>query len=106
MADSRSVYPEMSLDICVLSDNEAGRLEHYGVWPTCKAHLHISPNEAKRMIENGEARFIGGHGTKVSKPVTMITKHRITIWTPVSTSMPDGTRLTGFKTWGLKPSHR
>ena len=55
------------------------------------------------MVESGEARFVGGEGTKVATPVTMIVKKRITIWTPVSTSMPDGTKLKGFKIWGIRP---
>lgn len=92
------------LDICVLSAEEAGRLENWGIWPACKSHKHIKRREAVAGAESGEYRFLGGEGTKIQGAVSMVTAVRVTIWRPVSTSMLDGTRLRGFKVWGLKPT--
>jgi hypothetical protein len=36
--------------ICVLSQEEAGRLKHYNIFPDCRAHRHISPAEAKQGL--------------------------------------------------------
>ena len=91
------------MDICLLSFEEAGRLEHYGVWPACKSHRHIGKEEAAYGAANGAYRFLGGSGTLIAGPVSMVVSVRSTMWKPVVTSMPDGTKLLGMRTWGLKP---
>ena len=87
--------------MCILSAQESGQLEHWNTWPKCKWHHHCKKREAKEMVETGSHRWVGGEGTAVLGPVSMIVENRVTIWKPVSTSMPDGTRLPGLKTWGL-----
>ena len=32
-------------EICILSQREAARLEHFGIWPECKYHLHTKRNK-------------------------------------------------------------
>jgi hypothetical protein len=88
------------LDVCVLSAEEAGRLEHWGIWPTCKAHHHIKKREAVEGAAAGLVRYLGGEGTKIQYPVSMVTATRIDIWQPVPTA-----GVIGLRTWGL-PRHR
>jgi len=103
LGESLDSLKELSLstDVCVLSPEEAGRLEHYGVWPACKAHRHIKRREALLGAESGEYRYLGGEDTKIQGPVSMVVKVRATMWRPVATMMPDGRRLVGLRTWGL-----
>ena len=90
------------MDVCVLSLEEAGRLEHWGHWPTCKAHLHISKNKARIGAEAGEYRFLGGEGTAIAAagPVTMVVPTKVREWKPVRSSNADGSPLMGMRTWG------
>ena len=90
------------MDVCVLSLEEAGRLEHWGRWPTCKAHIHISKNKARRGVEAGEYRWVGGEETHVKSPVTMVTSARIGMWKPVQAHSEDGRAVIGLRTWGLE----
>jgi hypothetical protein len=92
------------LDICVLSLEEAGRLEHWGRWPTCKAHRHISRSAAAEGLSAGLLRFVGGPDTKITSPVSMVVEIRVREWVPVKTSMEDGTPIMGLRTWGLQRS--
>lgn len=80
---------------------EAGRLEHWGIWPKCKDHKHIKKREAREGAEAGLLRFVGGEGTMVQGPVSMVTTVAVTIWKPVATARPDGSKLMGMRTWGL-----
>lgn len=84
---------------CVLSSEEAGRLENWGIWPACKAHKHISKEEADKQAASGMMRFVGGRKTRANGDVTMVTPNHIGMWEPVQT-----TKLMGFRTWGLKPA--
>jgi len=92
------------LDVCVLSAEEAGRLEHYGVWPQCKAHIHIKKREALDGAKAGTMRFLGGLDTAVKFPVSMITMVRVQMWKPQQTHLEDGTKIMGLKIWGLAHS--
>jgi hypothetical protein len=87
---------QLANDICVLSAEEAGRLEHWGIWPQCKAHKHIKKRDALAGAEAGLLRYLGGPDTEVKNPVSMVTATRVSIWQPVATS-----GLQGFRTWGL-----
>lgn len=88
------------MSICLLSAAEAGRLEHWKIWPRCVEHKHCSRAAADDGVKNGLYRYLDGPN---GSPVSMVAPVRVTIWTPVSTSMPDGVKLKGFKVWGLKP---
>lgn len=90
---------DSGLDVCVLSATEAGRLENWSIWPKCKHHRHIKQREAKAGVESGEYRFIGGEGTKVQGPVSMVVPIRVKPWQPVPTA-----GLMGLRTWGVPRS--
>ena len=60
------------MDVCMLSPSEAGRLEHYGLWPACKSHRHIKRREADQLIQESTHRYVGGEDTEVKTPVSMI----------------------------------
>lgn len=42
------------------------------MWPNCGHHQHVSRKEANSLIQQDEARMIGGDGTKITSPVSMI----------------------------------
>ena len=87
--------------ICVLSQREAARLEHFGIWPECKYHLHVKKTEALAMVEADSHRFIGGPDTQIKTPVTMIVKlGEPVIWQPVACRNDDGSALMGLRIWG------
>jgi hypothetical protein len=95
------------LDVCVLSQEEAGRLENWGIWPNCKAHLHIKKSRALEAVEKLEThRFIGGEDTSVKAVghLSMIVPIDTTrIWSPVQCHNAEGMTLRGMRTWGLRP---
>ena len=90
------------MGVCVLSANEAGRLEHYGIWPQCKNHLHVNKRSAAARVTEGACRHVGGEGAEVGEQASMITLNRVTIWQPVQAHMEDGRAVIGLRTWGLK----
>ena len=92
-------------DVCVLSLEEAGRLENWGIWPTCKAHRHVKNREAQEAAKAGLVRFLGGLGTKILDPVSMVVPVAVQMWQPVACHNVDGSSLHGMRTWGL-PSTR
>lgn len=57
----------------MLSQAEAARLEHYGIWPACKAHRHLPRNKARMLLQADMVRFVGGADTCVTSPTTMMT---------------------------------
>ena len=90
-----------SLDICLLSQNEAARLEHWGIWPHCKSHHHIKKNAALAMIQADTHRFVGGSDTRVTSPVSMIVAlGEPMMWQPVPACNADGSQLLGMRIWG------
>ena len=93
-----------STDVCVLTLQEAGRLEHYGHWPVCKHHRHIPRETALQGAEAGLLRFLGGEGTKVMGTVSMVVPVKITTWKPVQAHNDDGSIVIGLRTWGLQRS--
>ena len=96
----------MTDQICVLSQREAARLEHFGIWPECKYHLHTKKNKALAMVEADSHRFIGGPDTQVKSPVSMIVPLGEPItWVPVPCHNFDGLSLMGMRTWG-RPATR
>jgi hypothetical protein len=86
------------IDICVLSAEEAGRLEHFGIWPSCKrgAHRHLKYKILKPLLDAGALRWCGGKDTCAGSQVSMVTAVRIKIWQPVPTA-----GAMGLRTWGL-----
>jgi hypothetical protein len=92
------------LDICVLSLEEAGRLEHYGVWPSCKAHHHISGTKALDFVTKDEThRFVGGPDTKIEFASAIVSVNTTRIWCPVACHHESGKAIMGMRTWGLQP---
>ncbi len=83
----------------MLSAEEAGRLEHYGILPTCESHLHFSGKEAAQLTRTGAVRWVGGKDTCVQSPVSMVTLVRVKQWQPVPTA-----GLLGLRVWGLARS--
>jgi hypothetical protein len=57
----------------MLSQAEAARLEHYGIWPACKQHRHLKKREAMMLLNADVVRFVGGADTCVPHPTTMMT---------------------------------
>lgn len=91
----------MSVDVCLLSTEEASRFENWGIWPECKMHHHAKLREAKQGIAEDAFRWVGGAKTKVPGFVTMITPVSETNgWVPVPCHREDGTLLAGMRTWG------
>lgn len=74
------------MKICALTAEEAARLEHYALWPSCKMHKHISTTEAQSLIEADLYRFVGGRDTKVGETSMIV---------PCSTNE---------RTWANRPS--
>ena len=90
------------MDVCVLSVEEASRLENYAIWPACKSHRHIKKREAVEMITAETHRFVGGLDTRILTPVSMIVPVALgRAWQPVPCCNVDGSRLLGMRTWGL-----
>ena len=101
----RRVETELSqLDICVLSEAEAGRLEHYGIWPSCKNHRHVKRQEALDAVTRDEThRFVGGPDTKVAFVSAIMPVNTTRIWSTVQCHNAEGMLLRGMKTWGFQP---
>lgn len=92
------------MDICVLSEAEAGRLEHYGIWPVCKNHRHVKRQEALDAVARDEThRFVGGPDTKVAYVSAIMPVNTTRVWCPVQCHNDDGMTLMGMRTWGLRP---
>jgi hypothetical protein len=91
------------LDICVLSLEEAARLENYGIWPTCKAHLHVRRKKAQEAIEAETHRFVGGPDTKVGFVSAIVATDCTRVWSPVRCHDESGKAIMGLRTWGLQP---
>lgn len=92
------------LDICVLSLEEAGRLEVYGIWPRCKAHIHMKKNAAELAIRQETHRFVGGPNTKIEFATAIVPVNTSGMWGPVQCHDYNGKTLQGFRTWGLQPT--
>ena len=88
-------------DYCVLSVEETARLEVFGSWPICKEHRHIKQQDAMQLVNEETHRLVGGVNTKVQLPVTMIVPVALRGWAVVPACNNDGSRLMGFRTWGL-----
>jgi hypothetical protein len=86
------------LSVCLLSHSEAARLENWNIWPICKAHRHISRAKAEVLVQENDARWIGGAHTKVQGPVTMI----VPTFLQGRTWKPVGPRL-GVRVWQFVP---
>lgn len=92
------------MSICVLSLEEAGRLEHYGIWPTCKAHRHMKKDDAIAAVSKAEThRFVGGPDTAVEFVSAIVPVNTDRIWCPVQCHHESGKAIMGMRTWGLKP---
>jgi hypothetical protein len=92
------------LEVCLLSLEEAGRLEHWGIWPKCKAHHHLKQAAAREGAEAGLYRFLGGEGTKIQGTVSMVVPVAESMWKPVQARNTDGSVVIGLRVWGLAPS--
>lgn len=95
----------MSLEVCVLSAEDAGRLEHWGVWwETCRAHKHVKLTKAQEMVASDEFRFVGGPGTKVKYASAIVATRESAGWVPVACRDWDGHLLQGLRVWGNRPA--
>lgn len=92
------------MDVCVLSLEEAGRLENWGVWPQCRNHRHIKKREAKELEAANACRFLGGRGTTIGDVSMVVVLGSRGIWSPVACHGDDGKAIMGFRTWGLQPA--
>jgi hypothetical protein len=87
------------MDVCMLSMEEAGRLEHYDVWPKCRHHRHVKRREADALAEAGTHRYLGGEGAKHETHFYLVPVS-VQIWQPVACHDWDGRPLMGMRTWG------
>lgn len=94
---------QLSQEICILSAEEAGRLEHYGIWPVCKAHRHVKKRDALAAVKTEEFRFVGGPDTKVGFVSAIVAVNTTRVWSPVACHDETGKSIQGFRTWGLQP---
>jgi hypothetical protein len=88
-----------SLNICVLSLQEAARLENYGVWPACKGHRHVDKLVAESMVVDETYRWLGGADTR-TKFISAIVPTAIRMWRPVVCRDWNGRPLMGLRIWG------
>lgn len=88
----------MSNAICVLSRTEAGRLEHWGIWPACKAHIHIKRKVAVAGAESGEFRFVNDMAGNATSMITLAGQPDG--WVPVQCHGLNGRAILGLRTWG------
>jgi len=94
----------MSVEICVLSVEEAGRLEHWGVWPSCKAHHHMKLSKAQAAVSDAMThRFVGGPDTKVDYASAIVPVDYTRMWSPVACHDETGKAIAGMRSWGLRP---
>ena len=98
---------ELSLlanSVCLLSREEAARLEIYSIWPTCKSHRHCTRREALDGVATDELRWVGGSDTKVAGPVSMVVPvSQVNGWQPVPCHDEHGRLVMGFRVWGNTP---
>ena len=90
---------ELTLKICVLSLEEAARLENHGIWPACKGHHHIKSSEAESMVKDQTHRWLGGADTR-AKFISAIVPVSLRMWEPVPCRDYAGRALMGLRTWG------
>ena len=91
----------------MLTAAEAGRLEHYGLWPSCKLglHEHVRRSKAEEMVAADTHRFVGGKDTKVICNSYIVETNNGRTWQPVPCHDEGGNLILGFRIWGL-PSTR
>lgn len=89
---------------CILSLEETGRLEHYGMWPSCKNHPHVFKSYAKYLVNRDTHRFVGGQDTKIEFASAIVPVNTSRNWQPVQCRGEDGAILMGLRTWGLVPA--
>ena len=89
-------------NVCVLSVQEAARLEHFAIWPKCKEHKHVSKMLADEGVEKDLLRYIGGPDTKIAGRIhtMVVTLSEPVIWQPVPCCNYDGSKLQGMRIWG------
>lgn len=92
------------MDICILSLEEAGRLEHYGIWPACKAHRHMKKQDAFAAVLAETHRFVGGADTQVEFVSAIVAVNTTRVWSPVQCHDANGRLVLGLRTWGLQPA--
>ena len=86
------------MSVCILSVAEAGRLEHWKIWPRCIEHRHCSRKEADERAAAGLVRFLDGPN---GRPLSMVTPAgEVAMWQPVQARMEDGTAVIGLRVWG------
>jgi hypothetical protein len=88
----------------VLSLEETGRLENYGVWPVCRNHRHVPKRDAVKAVEAEEFRFVGGPDTAVAFVSAIVPVNTSGMWVPVQCHDYDGRKIQGFRTWGIAPT--
>lgn len=64
----------------------------------------MKKREAIEAAQQGLVRFLGGEGTKIQMPVSMVTPTREREWKPQKAHLEDGTPVIGLKIWGLARS--
>lgn len=88
--------------VCLLSLEEAGRLEHWGIWPKCREHPHCSRKKANEGAAAGTYRYLRSPG---GNPVSAVTDaSEPSRWSPQQAHNLDGSVVMGFKVWGNAPS--
>jgi len=61
----------------------------------------MSARQAEAGAKAGLFRFLGGEGTKVQSPVSMVVSTKVRQWKPVQARNTDGSLVLGLRTWGL-----
>jgi hypothetical protein len=59
------------LSICLLSDEEVGRLVHYGIEPCHAAHRHLTLKQALRKLATGQIEELEHNGCYYARPVKL-----------------------------------
>jgi hypothetical protein len=93
----------VSVQICVLSREEAGRLENWGIWFNCAGHRHISKTKALEAVQADTHRVVGGKGTKVDYCTAVVPVAERSGWVPVQCHDYNGRPVMGLRTWGNRP---
>lgn len=79
------------MNICVLSLEEAGRYEFYGIFPPCKAHRHISRTEAETLLLADTHRTVGSGKSLLSAIAPCVTNDNY--WQPRPSGHPMGPKV-------------
>jgi hypothetical protein len=96
---------KLANEICVLSPEEAGRLENWGIWPLCKAHKHIKRREAADGAKAGLLRYVGGEDTEAHGATSMVVASgEVAMWQPVPCRDLNGREILGLRVWGNAPA--